>query len=66
MTAIDLNTLIAALDPKAAAGRRHADVVAVAIRAQVQHLPAAEIPGLVADTIRRCAVEDRWTPPGPP
>ena len=36
--------------------------MAVAIGAQVPHLPAAEIPGLVADTIRRCAAEDRWTP----
>ena len=62
MTAIDLNTLITALDPKGRGGAPPGDVVAVAIRAQVPHLPAAEIPGLVADTSRRCAAEDRWTP----
>jgi hypothetical protein len=62
MTTIDLNALITALDPEGRGGRRHADEVAVAIRAQVPHLPAAEIPVLVADTIRRGAAEGRWTP----
>lgn len=61
MTTIDLNTLITALDPEGRGGRRHADEVAVAIRAQVPHLPAAEIPGLVRDTIRRGAAEGHWT-----
>ncbi len=62
MTTIDLDILITVLDPEGRGGRRHADEVAVAIRAQVPHLPAAEIPGLVADTIRRGAAEGRWTP----
>ncbi len=61
MTTIDLNALIIALDPEGRGGRRHADEVAVAIRAQVPHLPAAEVPGLVADTIRRGAAENRWS-----
>jgi hypothetical protein len=62
MTAIALKRSSSPWTPKAAAGRRHADVEAVAIRAQVPHLPAAENPGLVADTIRRGAAEGRWTP----
>ena len=62
MITIDINTLITAIDPEGRGGRRHADEVAVAIRAQVPHLPAAEIPALVADTIRRGAAEGRWIP----
>jgi hypothetical protein len=62
MTTIDLDTLIAALDPEGRGGRRHADEVAVAIRDQVPYLPAAEIPALVADIIRRGAAEGRWSP----
>ncbi|HUZ55900.1 MAG TPA: hypothetical protein VMU94_25655 [Streptosporangiaceae bacterium] len=61
MTTIDLDALITALDPEGRGGRRHADEVAVAIRAQVPHLHAAEVPELVADTIRRGAAEGRWT-----
>ena len=62
MTIIDLDTLITALDPEGRGGRRHADEVAVAIRAQAPHLPAAEVPELVAETVRRGAAEGRWTP----
>ena len=47
MTTIDLDALITALDPEGRGGRRHADDVAVAIRAQAPHLSAAEIPGSV-------------------
>jgi hypothetical protein len=62
MTAIDIHELITTLDPEGRGGRRHADDVAVAIRAQAPHLPAAEVPELVADTIRRGAAEGRWRP----
>ncbi len=62
MTTIDLDALITTLDPEGRGGRRHADDVAVAIRAQAPHLPAAEVPELVADTIRRGEAEGRWTP----
>jgi hypothetical protein len=62
MTTIDLDTLITALDPEGCGGRRHADDVAVAIRAQAPHLSAAEVPELVADIIRRGRAEGRWTP----
>jgi len=61
MTAIDLDALIAALDPERRGGRRHADEVAVAIRAQVPHLNAAEVPELVRDTIQRGEAEGFWT-----
>lgn len=60
MTTIDLDALIFALDPEGRGRRRHADEVAVAIRAQAPHLPAAEIPVLVAETIRRGEAEGRW------
>jgi hypothetical protein len=60
MTTIDLHALIFALDPEGRGGRRHADEVAAAIRAQAPHLPAAEIPALVAETIRRGEAEGRW------
>jgi hypothetical protein len=60
MTTIDLDALITALDPEGRGGRRHADDVAIAIRAQAPHLTAAEVPELVADTIRRGAAEGRW------
>jgi hypothetical protein len=62
MTTIDLDTLITALDPEGRGGRRHADDVAVAIRAQAPHLSAAEVPELVADIIRRGGAEGRWIP----
>jgi hypothetical protein len=62
MTTIDLDALITALDPEGRGGRRHADDVAVAIRGQAPHLTAAEVPELVADTVRRGVAEGRWTP----
>jgi hypothetical protein len=62
MNIIDLDALITVLDPEGRGARRHADEVAVAIRAQVGHLSAAEVPELVADIIRRGAAEGRWTP----
>jgi hypothetical protein len=60
MTTIDLDALIAALDPGGRGGRRHADEVAAAIRALAPHLSAAEVPELVADTIRRGEAQGRW------
>ena len=62
MTTIDLDALIAALDPEGRGGRRHADEVAVAIRAQTPHLSAAEIPELVRGTIQRGETEGYWAP----
>ncbi len=62
MTTIDLDALITALDPEGRGGRRHADDVAAAIRAQVPHLSAAQVPEFVADTIRRGAAEGCWAP----
>jgi hypothetical protein len=62
MTTIDLDALIAALDPEGRGGRRYADEVAVAIRVQVPHLSAAEVPELVRDTIQRGEAEGCWTP----
>jgi hypothetical protein len=62
MTTIDLDVLIAALDPEGRGGRYHADEVAVAIRAQTSHIRAAEIPELVRDTIQLGEAEGRWTP----
>ena len=61
MTTIDLDVLIGALDPESRGGRRHADEVAVAIRAQAPHLSAAEVPELVRDIIQRGEAEGRWT-----
>jgi hypothetical protein len=62
MTAIDLDALTTAMDPEGRGGRRHADDIAAAIRAQAPHLPADEVPQLVAATIRRGAAEGRWIP----
>lgn len=53
MTSVDLDALIAALDPEGRGGRRHVDDVATAIRDLVDHVEAASIPQLALDTIRR-------------
>jgi hypothetical protein len=60
MTTINLDALITTLDPEGRGGRRHADEVAEAIRAQAPHLAAADIPELVADTIRDGVAQGRW------
>jgi len=61
MTTIDLDALIAALDPEGRGGRRYADEVGIAIRALVPHLSAAAVPEVVRDTIRRGEAQGRWT-----
>jgi hypothetical protein len=61
MSMVDLDTLIAALDPDRRGGRRHVDDVAAAIRGLVAHVDAAEIPELVRDTIWRGEQEGRWS-----
>jgi hypothetical protein len=60
MTTIDLDALIAALDPEERGGRRHADEVAIAIRSLVPHVSAAAVPELVRDTIRHGEAQGRW------
>jgi hypothetical protein len=61
MSMVDLDTLIAALDPDRRGGRRHVDDIAAAIRGLVAHVDAAEIPELVRNTIRRGEQEGRWS-----
>jgi hypothetical protein len=61
MSVVDLDALVAALDPDRRGGRRHVDDVAAAIRTLVAHVDAAEVPGLVRDTIRRGEHEGRWS-----
>lgn len=60
MTAIDIEALMAVLDPEGRGGRRHADELGVAIRALVPHISAAAIPELVRDIIRQGDAEGRW------
>lgn len=61
MTSVDLDALIAALDPEGRGGRRHVDDVATAVRDLVDHVEAASIPQLVLATIRRGEQEGRWS-----
>jgi hypothetical protein len=61
MTLIDLDALIAALDPDNRGGRHHIDQVAAAIRAMVTYVDAAAVPQLVLDTIRRGEQAGRWS-----
>ncbi len=61
MTTVDLDALIAALDPDKRGGRRHIDDIATAIRTLVTYVEAAAVPELVLDTIRRGEREGYWS-----
>lgn len=60
MTTVDLDALIAALDPDKRGGRRHIDDIAKAIRTLVSYLEPAAVPELVLNTIQRGEQEGRW------
>ncbi|MGH3500980.1 MAG: hypothetical protein ACRDQA_08810 [Nocardioidaceae bacterium] len=61
MSTVDLDALVAALDPDGRGGRRHVDDVAAAIRTLVAHVDAAAVPELVRDTIRRGEQHGHWS-----
>lgn len=58
---IDLNRLLAHLDPDGRGGRRHIDDVATAIRALAPHVDAADMPELVRDTIHEGKRQGIWS-----
>jgi len=60
MTTVDLDTLIAALDPAGLGGRGYADDIAAMIRSLTAHLGPAAVPELVRDTIQRGEQQARW------
>jgi len=60
MTTVDIDTLIAALDPAGLGGRGYADDIAAMIRSLTAHLGPAAVPELVRDTIQRGEQQARW------
>lgn len=61
MTPVDLAALVATLDPHGSGGRRHADALGAAIRAQNPDIEASALPELVHDTIERGQREGLWS-----
>jgi hypothetical protein len=58
---IDLDQLLARLDPDGRGGRRHIDDVAVAIREISPHTDGAEVPELIRETIDAGERQRLWT-----
>src|SRR5262245_41610755 len=61
MTTVDLDALIALLDPDGRGGRRNVDDIAAAIRRLVAHVDPAAVPQLVSDIIRLGEAQARWS-----
>jgi len=58
---IDLDRLLARLDPDGRGGRRAIDDVATAIHALAPHIEAAAVPELVRDTVRAGEQQGMWS-----
>src|SRR6266511_151869 len=58
---VDLDRLLAHLDPDGRGGRRHVDEVATAICALAPHIDAAAVPELVRDTIQAGERQGMWS-----
>src|SRR6266542_4376618 len=58
---VDLDRLLAHLDPDGRGGRRHVDEVATAICALAPHIDAAAVPELVRDTIQAGVRQGMWS-----
>lgn len=61
MTSIDIDELVARLDPECRGGRRDIDTVAAAVRAMSGHLDAPSVADLLLDTVRRGTEAGRWS-----
>jgi hypothetical protein len=61
MTEIDLDELVAVLDPDRRGGRRGVDDLANAVHGLSDHVEASTVAELVLDTIRRGESEGRWS-----
>jgi hypothetical protein len=61
MSTINMEELVARLDPDGRGGRRHVDDVADAIRGLLPHIDAAEVPELIRNTIKLGESEGRWS-----
>jgi hypothetical protein len=58
---IDLDQLLARLDPDGRGGRRHIDDIAVAVREVSPHIDGVEVPELVRETIEAGERQRLWT-----
>jgi len=58
---VDLDRVLAHLDPDGRGGRRHVDEVATAICALAPHIDAAAVPELVRDTIQAGERQGMWS-----
>lgn len=61
MTLVDLDSVIAVLDPGRRGGRRHVDEIAAAVRELAAHVEPAAVPELVLATIRRGETAGYWS-----
>ncbi|MFI6172955.1 hypothetical protein ACIBCN_39685 [Nocardia sp. NPDC051052] len=62
MTTVDIEALVAALDPTKHGGRRHIDDVAVALREITPNLDSAAFPDLLLETIQHGETAGYWSP----